>query len=289
MPLSKEFYLDEIRSKHPNSYNESLKDLPVKDLADMLDFLDEALGKADGGAIGIEVLFTEKEPRKNFFMGGPALEGPALSVYNSMSAYGFSDQEIANALAERGLYTPGGKTEETGIIASAPNIINQGDGDGGGKPPGPTFNRNKLLGTSDYFPSPPLGHSLKMGLGNIVDFIKSGGIIGNTIKAFAKKFQKPRVELVNKTNFDAVVREQERQKAIRDAAFRQAEQDRQTYRDLEDRITRGEGRGDNEGPSTGATAAGAGMGVGGGYASDYFGADGGSVPRGLATMFRNKR
>ena len=98
MPLSKEFYLDEIRSKHPNSYNESLKDLPVKDLADMLDFLDEALGRADGGAIGIEVLFTEKEPRKNFFMGGPALEGQALDIYNSMKGYNFSDQEIADAL-----------------------------------------------------------------------------------------------------------------------------------------------------------------------------------------------
>jgi hypothetical protein len=92
--------------------------------------------KADGGSIGIEVLFTEKEPRKNFFMGGPALTGQALSVYNSMSAYGFSDQEIANALAERGLYTPGGTTTTTPVINTAPNIINQGsDGDGGGEGP----------------------------------------------------------------------------------------------------------------------------------------------------------
>ena len=62
MALSKEFYLDEIRSKYPNSYNEGLKDLPVKDLEDMLDFLDQALGKADGGSIGIEVLFGPKVP-----------------------------------------------------------------------------------------------------------------------------------------------------------------------------------------------------------------------------------
>ena len=61
MPLSKEFYLEEIKSKYPNSYNESLKDLPVKDLEDMLDFLESALDKADGGPVGIEVLFTEKE------------------------------------------------------------------------------------------------------------------------------------------------------------------------------------------------------------------------------------
>ena len=89
--------------------------------------------KADGGAIGIEVLFTDKKPRKNFFMGGPALEGQALSIYNSMSAYGFSDQEIADALAERGLYTPGGTKTTTPLTNQAPNIINQdNDGDGGG-------------------------------------------------------------------------------------------------------------------------------------------------------------
>jgi hypothetical protein len=62
MALSKEFYLEEIKSKYPNSYNKSLEDLPVKDLEDMLDFLDEALGKADGGSIGIEVLFGSKVP-----------------------------------------------------------------------------------------------------------------------------------------------------------------------------------------------------------------------------------
>ena len=84
--------------------------------------------KADGGAIGIEVLFTEKKPRKNFFMGGPALEGQALSIYNSMNAYGFSDQEIADALSARGLYgaESSGTTQpaNTGIINQQ---INQGD------------------------------------------------------------------------------------------------------------------------------------------------------------------
>ena len=136
MPLSKEFYLDEIRSKHPNSYNESLKDLPVKDLEDMLDFLDQALGKADGGAIGIEVLFTDKKPRKNFFMGGPALEGQALDIYNSMNAYGFSDQQIADALSARGLYTAAGSgttqpEQVTGIINQQ---INQGRDTGPTRP-----------------------------------------------------------------------------------------------------------------------------------------------------------
>ena len=85
--------------------------------------------KADGGSIGIEVLFTDKKPRKNFFMGGPALEGQALQIYNSMKGYNFSDQEIADALSARGLYTPAGSG--TGTETTQPNIIgaqlNQGD------------------------------------------------------------------------------------------------------------------------------------------------------------------
>jgi hypothetical protein len=54
-------------------------------------------------------------------------------------------------------------------------------------------------------------------------------------------------------------------------------------------ITAGYGGSDDSRGATGPTASGAGMGVGGGYASDYFGADGGSVPTGLATMFTRKR
>jgi hypothetical protein len=45
-------------------------------------------------------------------MGGPALEGQALNIYNSMNSYGFSDQEIANALQGQGLYTPPGSGAE---------------------------------------------------------------------------------------------------------------------------------------------------------------------------------
>ena len=84
--------------------------------------------KADGGSIGIEVLFTEKKPRKNFFMGGPALEGQALNIYNSMNSYGFSDQEIANALSAQGLYKAAGSgAPET----TAPNIIGSQINQGG--------------------------------------------------------------------------------------------------------------------------------------------------------------
>ena len=51
--------------------------------------------KADGGRVGL-------------FMGGPALEGQALAIYNSMNATGATDQAIADRLQSLGLYTPGG-------------------------------------------------------------------------------------------------------------------------------------------------------------------------------------
>ena len=75
---------------------------------------------ADGGRVGL-------------FMGGDPLTGQALDIYNSMNAYGFSDQEIADALSARGLYTAAGSG--TGTETTAPNIIgsqiNQGGGGGG--------------------------------------------------------------------------------------------------------------------------------------------------------------
>ena len=74
-------------------------------------------GFEDGGRVG-------------FFMGGPALEGEALSIYNSMNAYGNTDQQIADKLQSLGMYTPpGGSTPPE----TTPNIIgsqiNQGGGD----------------------------------------------------------------------------------------------------------------------------------------------------------------
>ena len=56
-------------------------------------------GFEDGGRVG-------------FFMGGPALEGEALSIYNSMSAYGNTDQQIADKLQSLGMYTPPGSTPD---------------------------------------------------------------------------------------------------------------------------------------------------------------------------------
>ena len=73
---------------------------------------------ADGGRVGL-------------FMGGDPLTGQALSIYDSMKAYNFSDQEIANALSARGLSELGSTpASETPVTNTATNIINQG-GDGG--------------------------------------------------------------------------------------------------------------------------------------------------------------
>ncbi len=77
---------------------------------------------ADGGRVG-------------FFMGGPALEGEALSIYNSMNAYGNTDQQIADKLQSLGMYTPGGSTPDTPDTPDTTpgqTIGYQGDGGGGG-------------------------------------------------------------------------------------------------------------------------------------------------------------
>jgi len=88
-------------------YKESEISKKVKELMDdgyeFGEAVREALkeGFADGGSIGIEVLFKPK--RQNLFMGGPALTGQPLAIYNSMKAYqSFTDQEIADAIKEAG-------------------------------------------------------------------------------------------------------------------------------------------------------------------------------------------
>lgn len=71
---------------------------------------------ADGGRVGL-------------FMGGDPLTGQALAIYNSMNAYGFSDQEIANALEGQGLYTPSGGTTTPDAPTTVQPIGYQGRSD----------------------------------------------------------------------------------------------------------------------------------------------------------------
>ena len=80
--------------------NESLDELLEIEFTTRPDKIPDQ-GLADGGRVGL-------------FMGGDPLTGQALSIYNSMNAYGFDDQAIANALTEQGLYTaPGDSTPDT--------------------------------------------------------------------------------------------------------------------------------------------------------------------------------
>ena len=125
--------------------------------------------KADGGSIGIEVLFTEKEPRKNFFMGGPALRGTALDIFNSMKAYVFTDQDIANALKARGLYdtTP----EPTApAMPLQPNITRP---NGGGKDENDTGGLNDEDFKAEAYGIGPTFARMRQGLGNIVTTFKN--------------------------------------------------------------------------------------------------------------------
>ena len=88
--------------------------------------------KAHGGSVGIEILFKEKMKdggRAGFFMGGPALEGEALSIYNSMNAYGNTDQQIADKLQSLGMYTPPGSTPDTPDTTPGQTIGYQGGND----------------------------------------------------------------------------------------------------------------------------------------------------------------
>ena len=92
--------------------------------------------RADGGAIGIEVLFEEKKPRKDFNLGG--LTGPAKNIYDSMMAAGyFTEDEIRNAIIGAGYEIPGASPAQpeqvTGIINQQ---IQTGGGGGDGGPQG---------------------------------------------------------------------------------------------------------------------------------------------------------
>ena len=169
--------------------------------------------KADGGAIGIEVLFEEKNPRQGLFMGGSPLDGQALAIYNSMNAYGFSDQEIADALAAQGLYTAGGSTPDTPDTTIQPIGFQSDNGGGGGiteldplnRPKGTPFDLNSLTKTKFGYNN-ALGRTIegvKDFTGSMIDKF-SGSKIGEGITSGATKFKNmaftPMMALMQKRN-----------------------------------------------------------------------------------------
>ena len=169
--------------------------------------------KADGGAIGIEVLFEEKKPRQGLFMGGSPLDGQALAIYNSMNAYGFDDQAIANALQEQGLYTPG-STPDVPDTTIQPIGFQSGNGGGGGgiteldplnRPKGTPFDLNSLTKTKFGYNN-ALGRTIegvKDFTGSMIDKF-SGSKIGEGITEGATKFKNialtPMMALAQKRN-----------------------------------------------------------------------------------------
>jgi hypothetical protein len=128
------------------------------------------------------------------------------------------------------------------------------------------------------------GKNIRSAFGNYAQYVRDKGIF-----APGKRGEYYRsISGLDQALMDTLDREQKAkavyEKQIRDAANEAA---RNAARARS--ITAGYGGSDDSRGATGPTASGAGMGVGGGYASDYFGAYGGSVPTGLATMFVEKR
>ena len=156
---------------------------------------------ADGGRVGL-------------FMGGDPLTGQALSIYDSMKAYNFSDQEIANALSAQGLYTAGGTTD-TPDTTIQPIGFQSGNGGGGGggiteldplnRPKGTPFDLNSLTKTKFGYNN-TLGRTIegvKDFTGSMIDKF-SGSKIGEGITEGATKFKNmaitPMMALMQKRN-----------------------------------------------------------------------------------------
>ena len=145
MALSRETLISMVKNEYPSSYSSDVEKMSHEDLMGLLDYLDSIKGKADGGAIGIEVLFTDKKAnggRVNFANGGSGnwwdgLTGEAKGIYDSMTAYGASDAEIQSKLQGQNLWSPDGSG--SGNTEQVTGIINQdiSGSRGSGGPGGP--------------------------------------------------------------------------------------------------------------------------------------------------------
>ena len=157
-------------------------------------------GIKDGGRVGL-------------FMGGDPLTGQALSIYDSMKAYNFSDQEIANALSARGLSELGTSNIPDTTIQPIGLQSSNGGGGGGGiteldplnRPKGTPFDLNSLTKTKFGYNN-TLGRTIegvKDFTGSMIDKF-SGSKIGEGITSGATKFKNmaftPMMALMQKRN-----------------------------------------------------------------------------------------
>ena len=87
MALSRETLISMVKNEYPSSYSSDVEKMSHEDLMGLLDYLDSIKGKADGGAIGIEVLFKKKNGGRVGLQTGGTPYDPRASV-----------QDYANAL-----------------------------------------------------------------------------------------------------------------------------------------------------------------------------------------------
>jgi hypothetical protein len=99
--------------------------------------------KADGGRVGL-------------FMGGPALEGQALSIYNSMKGYGATDQAIADRLGSMGLYDPNASTPDPTPDPGQSQSQGQSGGRGSGQDVGYVGRQDYNFNKKNYGPGQQL-------------------------------------------------------------------------------------------------------------------------------------
>jgi len=125
--------------------------------------------KADGGRVGL-------------FMGGPALEGEALAIYNSMNTYGATDQEIADRLGSMGLYDPSDSTPDP---TPDPGQGGSQSAGGGGGSPVSLFGKN-LNSTFTRPPGsePKISKDAFFGLGKFFQGQEQGTLGDRRLKAY---------------------------------------------------------------------------------------------------------
>ena len=145
------------------------KDIAMEDELESITETGGIVPYANGGRVG-------------FFMGGPALEGQALAIYNSMNVTGATDQEIADRLTSLGLYDPNASTPDPTPDPGQGGTQSGGVGDGApasvfGRNLNPTFNRP--AGSK-----PKLSKDAFFGLGKFFQGQEQGTLGDRRLKAY---------------------------------------------------------------------------------------------------------
>ena len=241
-------------------------------------------------------------------MGGPALEGRALSIYNSMKDYGATDQAIADRLAALGLYTPGGTTPDTPDTGIINQQLQTGGGGGGGGSNVPTGSKFATL-EKTYDPTKNYGEFFSgvKGTPSMVSNYQTPPTFIEGLLSIPGKLVEGYVDISSKFNpITRFIKDRaERQQTLQDNAIAKAEAERKAREEIAraeaeaaaaaalanaKRTGRRPGTGGGGPPGTsGVQDSG---GATGGYSYDAGGREGfgyGLKDGGLATMFTRRR